>query len=107
MPSVRTPVFHSPYSTVSASSAHMRVLTPAVETPMRAKNMIGTQGVDGGERVMPTPATTPMTPKPRNAFFLPIAVTSLGMNGAMMKIDPTLRIARTVSRLAFPSTSRA
>src|SRR2546430_4375374 len=27
MPSVRTPLVHSPYSTVSASNAHIRVLT--------------------------------------------------------------------------------
>jgi hypothetical protein len=55
---------------------------------------------------MPTPPTIPTTPKPKKAFFLPIALTILGISGAMTKIAPVLKTVVTVRRFALPSTSR-
>src|SRR4030081_2833806 len=48
MPSVRTPLVHSPYSTVSASNAHIRVLTKPRPTPRTRKQANATAGIEGG-----------------------------------------------------------
>src|SRR3989440_6233329 len=57
MPSVRTPLVHSPYSTVSASNAHIRVLTKPRPTPRTKKQANATAGTEGGARKRPTAAT--------------------------------------------------
>ena len=62
MPSVRKPVFHSPYSTVSASMANISVLTTARAMPRTPKKMIGMAGVDGGASETPMPPTMPSRP---------------------------------------------
>jgi hypothetical protein len=69
-------------------------LTPAVETPIRAKKNMGMAGIEVGESEIPMPATTPIAPKPMKPFFLPMVRTTRGMRGAMTKIAPTLSTVR-------------
>jgi len=65
MPSVRTPLVHSPYSTVSASKAHIRVLTKPRPTPRTRKQRNAMTGIDGGARKRPRAPTMATTPPSR------------------------------------------
>ena len=62
-PSVRDPVLHSPYSTVSDCSANDTVLTPPRPKPKNAKATMATAGVDEGAKATASPARTATAPR--------------------------------------------
>ena len=80
-PSVRICVFHSPYSTVSASSAHVMVFSSAMLAPMTNRPTIANWSVRPWRRRRsarrPGPSRTPI----RNPRFLPRTVVIHGPNG--------------------------
>src|SRR4051794_39964601 len=63
-PSVREPVFHSPYSTVSDCSAKDTVLTPPRPMPKHAKATIASAGTDEGANATASPDSAAIAPNP-------------------------------------------
>ena len=61
-PSVRDPVFHSPYSTVSDCSANDTVLTPPRPMPKQANATIAIAGTDEGASATAMPASAAIAP---------------------------------------------
>ena len=70
-PSLRLPVFHSPYSTVSASRPNITVLIRLAPMPLMARVSSTSQNMLAGAKNRPTPPMTVKTPQYWKTFFLP------------------------------------
>ena len=96
MPSVRTPDSHSPYSTVSACSAHIRACTAAIPTPYTANHTKGRTGTEGGVSAMPAPPAAATTPATRYARFFPTSSTIFGIAGLTTNMAPVVSTVNTI-----------
>lgn len=89
-PSLRLPVCHSPYSTVSASKPNITVLIRLAPIPLIARVRSTSQNMFAGAKNRPTPPTMVNRPQYWKTFFLPKTSMIFGMNGVMIKAIPVL-----------------
>ena len=103
-PSLRLPVFHSPYSTVSASRPNITVLIKLAPMPLMARVSSTSQNMLAGAKNRPTPPTMVNTPQNWKTFFLPNRSMIFGMNGVISSVMPVLTRVMMPTRPMLPST---
>ena len=101
-PSLRLPVLHSPYSTVSASRPNITVLIRLAPMPLIARAISTSHNRLPGTKNRPIPPMMVNTPQNWNTFFLPNMSMSFGMNGVINNAMPTLtRVIRPIRPILF------
>src|SRR5919112_133554 len=100
-PSVRLPVWYSPYSTASASNAKSNDIDRFWKSP-KTKNVPTTMGRLAGMKKIQVPTTTNPAAPMRKVFFLPKRATNLGTTGTATKVDSDVATTVQMSWLELP-----
>ena len=94
-------VFHSPYSTVSASRAHVIVLSNPMEAPIMNNPTIANGVFVLARKTIRAPINVPTHPS-MNPRFLPRIFVTQGPNGPTYSTAPVVMIVTRLSSEAVP-----